>query len=265
MKNDYNDEVAVLVFAYEGFEEIWPIFFDRLNKYWKEVPFKLYFASSKAIKINYDYVFLELDKEQTWTERLCSALNKVDSKYVLFFLEDWLITTEIDNENIYETINYILKNDILYYKFFFPSFSSNYNKKFKFDENRYYIDENRKYGISIQPAVWNREYLVKLLERLKINAWEFEKELDSMNLINEESLIKHVYDSRNLLNLSHALIKGKYVRNVYKIIKKEYKQTFNIKQMGIVETFVLKCKQLVRRLFPKVLRKKRYNYNENLK
>ncbi len=255
------EEVAIIIFAYEGFEDIWPIFFNRIKKYWSDVPFKVYFASSKPIETDFDFIFLKVDKEKTWTERLCSALNEIESKYVLLLLEDWLITKNVDSTKIEDVTNFIEKNKILYYKFFLPSFSSNYEKNFSIDSNRYHIDENRRYGISIQPSIWNKEYLISLLENLKIDAWQFEKELDNMNLIDEKSRKKYIFDKRNLLNLTHALRKGKYTRSVYKKIKKEDNEYLSRKQMGIAETVILKIKQIIRQLFPQVLRKGRKNYD----
>ena len=259
MSNQSKDlKLGILVFGYDGYRDVWEVFFSLLKKNWHDNPYNVYFSSSDTNNLNYDFTFIKTLNKETWTKRLYDSLLSIHEDYVLLLLEDFFITDKVITGVIAEVLNTILGLKNKYYKFKVRPFSIKYGKKTKLDENTYYIDSNRKYGISIQPAIWEKKYLMSLLLGINKSAWEFEHFLDESNLINDSELEKHIYDSRNIFNIENALIKSKYTRKAYKIVKKQLGvKKINRQRLDFFETLLIRIKIILRYIIPGSTHKKR--------
>lgn len=53
-----------------------------------------------------------------WSTRIHETLKKIDTKYVLFFLEDYYILEKINNDTIIELLKFVVQNQPHYVSYF---------------------------------------------------------------------------------------------------------------------------------------------------
>lgn len=100
-------------------------------------------------------------EEAQWSTRTRIAVEQLKEPYICLLLEDYFIGAMIDNNMIAEALDLIKQDGIRYYKL--NNFSRVNTKRYKNIDYLYTIPENMEYGISLQPAIWKREYLLELL------------------------------------------------------------------------------------------------------
>lgn len=254
MEEMITNDVAIVVFTFDGYSDIWGIFFTLLKKNWIDLPFHIY-TTGKTDEIKYENItYIETQMSMNWTQRLNDTLTNIHEKYVILLLEDFFIASKVNNNLVIDVIKYIKSHNIMYYKFKLPDFSLAYGKEIRIDKHRFKIDKMRKYGISIQPSIWNKKYLKSLIEKIDLNAWEFERYLNDIKPIDDKEEITHVFDNRNLFNIEHALIKGRFTRKGYKLIKNEklIKKDNYRKKLSILDSFKIKTKTIIRFVIKKI-------------
>lgn len=127
---------------------------------------------------------------------MANSLSKLNSSHVLFFLDDYFFFENIsvpDFINL-EQVGYMRLINI-------PSTSS------------LYLDTDSDYSINFQPALWDRQLLINILNHNNFSPWEAEVNLNDLfntyNKFNKEKLFLKIIDS--YLN---AVIKGNWSRLV---------------------------------------------------
>ena len=99
MKNNIikKADITILVNSCDFYEDAWDPFFKLLKIQWPNCPYKIALNTEKKV---YQCDFMNVrtiktGKEVSWTARLRSALNQIDSEYVLFFLTIFHILNNI--------------------------------------------------------------------------------------------------------------------------------------------------------------------------
>ena len=160
---------AILVISSDNYSDIWPIFFNCLQLNWGHCDFPLYLGAN--IK-DYEHDILtrviKSGKDDDWSSSFRLILNQIDEEYLLIILEDFLITTKVDNSEINKHFKFMEKNSINHMHFA--------NLGLPFDERL-----NSDYGIYSKGApyrvnvfgFWNKDCLKNLLQAGE-SAWNFE-------------------------------------------------------------------------------------------
>ena len=87
--------ISILVMSSDNYEDAWKPFFTLYDKYFKN-DYTTYICTETK-----DCNYAKTIKTQgSWTKRVRQALEKIDSKYVIFMLEDFFIRNYIDREGI---------------------------------------------------------------------------------------------------------------------------------------------------------------------
>jgi len=126
----------------------------------------------------------------------------------------------------------------------FTPFHTPHYKQYKY---LYVIPENMEYGISLLPGIWEKGFLQTKLGTENYNAWKFE-----CNRLSEEKgkssrpLEGCVFDSRNILQIQHGVVQGKYLPETIQYFKK---QGYSLNQsrrgvMSFKENLLYKVKRL---------------------
>ena len=95
------EDCTLLLNSYDGGEDLWEGFFTALYVQWKE--FDLPVVLNTETK-KFDFKSLNIrtincpKKNVSWGKRLIDCLKKIDTEYVLFFLDDFWLDAPVDNE-----------------------------------------------------------------------------------------------------------------------------------------------------------------------
>lgn len=215
------DDVSILVVGFDGYVDVWNHFFELMNQYWPNRP-KTYLATSEE-KPEYEGVEVVTAGPNTeWSLRARAGLEKITTPYVILMLEDFFITDYVDDALVKECLELVEQDNILFYQILVQLIKQTWEKgkPYKGDKRIHIIPSDKKYGINLQAAIWNTDFLREKIGTENYNAWLFEmKQLDSKRYNQEK--IEYLIDDRNILNITHTVVQSKYLRGAVKKIERQ--------------------------------------------
>lgn len=169
-------ECTVLVSSCDAYEELWEPFFKLYNRAWSNntFPIVLNTESKKFEKDDLEvksFCLYAENEKVPWGKRLKETLKKIDTEYILFFLDDFWIDGEIDEREINECIRRMNEDRTISVFSFMETFEGSYDdKKFAGFERRKLV---AKYRFNCQAALWRRKHLIQYLRDYE-SPWEWE-------------------------------------------------------------------------------------------
>ena len=238
--------LTILLVSYDGYSDMWPTFFECKDTFWSDCPYPVVLANNeKDIDIRNVRV-INCGKDAQWSTRTRKALESIDTKYVMFLLEDLFISDVVKTEKIERAIDLMDKEGINYYKIM--TFSKINTNNFKNYEYLKQIPASLPYGISLQAAIWEKNHFLEMIGAEDYNPWVFEvRRLEDEKNSNEPYKLVGVYDNRNIMNICHMVVQGKFLR---KAVKKMLQLGIHVdtnsrKIMSRRENFIYNLKLLV--------------------
>lgn len=148
-------------------------------------------------------------KNAQWSDRTRYALEQIDSRYVCFLLEDFFISKNVDNDIIANALNLMMENHLSYYKLL--SLTKFTGGRYKYFDYLQEITSTYPYGISLMPAIWDRELFCEKVGCESYDPWRFEVDRLKEEQDSCDNEIVGVFDNRNILNITHMVVQGKYL------------------------------------------------------
>ncbi|MBP3819461.1 MAG: hypothetical protein J6H31_14290 [Butyrivibrio sp.] len=214
------ENLSVLIVGFDGYEDVWNHDIELMNKYWNDRP-KTYLVNSELNPNYEDVEIINAGPNSEWSRKVQVALEKIDTPYVLLLLEDFFITDYVDNSLLEDVMKTVQKDKILFYQVLVQLINQKWEKGAPFKGNRdiKIVPRDKKYGINLQAAIWDKEYLKKVVGDGNYNAWVFEVNQLETNNYNEDR-IEYLIDTRNILNITHAVVQSKYLRGAVRKLKR---------------------------------------------
>ncbi len=175
MKND----CTLLLNSYDDGDDCWDIFFKSIDTQWPQMdlPIVLNTESKKYSYGKYDietFALFQRGEKVPWGKRLIETLNRINSEYVLTFLEDNWLDKPVNDDLFRKALGYMK----LYPDISVITLSYAYDKKHpNIKDNRIPGFERRPQKcfnkLNAQVSIWRRERLVSYT-RSHENPWEWE-------------------------------------------------------------------------------------------
>ena len=182
MKNDI--DYSVIISTCEKYSDLWDIYFNLFKKNWPDCPAKVYLVTDAATDRCFEGVeIISAGEDTEITERLDKALSIVDSRYILFTLDDYFLTEKIDNSKIDTALRFINDHSVDYVRLY--SASRHYLRREgaqeSFDYPGYFFRDisEGNYKVSLYAGLWRTDFMRKTLKE-KRNAWQYEVALTQM-------------------------------------------------------------------------------------
>lgn len=210
-----NNKCAVVVMAFDSYNDVWDGFFKCKEKYWKDCEFPTYMITCETTDVPSGVNrVITTSKNVEWTERLHMALEEIQEQYIILLLEDLYIDAIVDNKKILECIN-IMDNDTIGHLRLNPDikYQIDYSKNDLYGE---YLP-GHAYRISTHPAMWQKSYLQKLTEK-SIDAWSFEYEMSYESDKYEE---KSITTKEKVISFTNTIWRQKWTREGVMLCKRE--------------------------------------------
>ena len=249
--NEVNQNVSLLIIGFDPYKDVWDHYFELLEKYWPDRP-KTYLATNVLIPDYKNVTVIPAGADAEWSKKVNVALPGIDTDYVVLLLEDFFTTSPVSNQDLNELVDCMVKHKLNYCKLLNQA-------KIKGDvfDNKSYlrvIGDSEEYGISLQPAIWNKEFLLKTVGPENYNAWIFEfKQVKQKN--QNRNGIDCIADKRNVLKITHAVVQSKYLRRAVKVFEKQnyHIDTTQRPKLSKKENFMYRLKCVVAENTPKWL------------
>lgn len=257
MKRDIYDDVSILVVGYDGYIDVWNHFFYLLNKFWPNRP-KTYLATSSLVPQYKDVEVIAAGENTEWSMRASNALKRINTPYTILMLEDFFISNYVDDNKVKSCLELVENNNIKFYQILVQLICQTWEKGKAYNGNKHIhiIPAEKKYGINLQAAIWNTDFLKEKIGSGNYNAWNFEmNQLETKNYNNKK--IEYLIDDRNILNITHAVVQSKYLRGaIRKMEKIDYHIDFNEREiLSVKDDFKYNFKLFMYSITPKFLTK----------
>ena len=93
------NDVSILVNTCDLYEDAWDPFLFLLKKNWPNFNYPVFLnTENKKYSGNEMKITTISNGKLIWSERVLNSLEKIDSKYILFFLEDFFLLSPVNTE-----------------------------------------------------------------------------------------------------------------------------------------------------------------------
>lgn len=215
-----DSRLTIIMVSCDDYSDMWSDFFKLKEMNWADCPFETVLANNVKNYQNNSVRVINCGLDAVWSKRTRTALEQIESKYVCFMLEDYFISDKVDTFAICKALNLMDLKGIKYYKLL--SFSKIKTPYYDAEDGVRIIPDNLRYGISLQPAIWDREYFLELIGEEDYNPWVFEvRRIEEAKTKEPPFTVLGLYNERNLLNICHMVVQGKYIPNALKKMEKK--------------------------------------------
>ena len=105
------DKCQILILSYDGFSDLWPIFFDFFFKHWPDCPFEINLLTNFEEYPDKRVKSLKIGNDAGWSDGVIKALNKIDTERILFLYEDAFLNKSVENEKVLFYFNWAVENN----------------------------------------------------------------------------------------------------------------------------------------------------------
>lgn len=189
--------LSILICSCDKFSDVWPVAEKAFSLNWASCPFGVFLMTNLLDFDSKVFRTLKVGPDISWTSNLKSALLKIESDYVVLWLEDCFISRPVDSSALLGDVAWMKNNSVPYLRLR----RTNHWGRFSINSYRM-IDESEPYRTSIFASAWDRKYLLSLIQAEQ-TPWQFETE---NQIITSKSSFFEVNSSRFFY--IHAVEKG---------------------------------------------------------
>lgn len=176
------NNIAIIVNSRDSNAELWQPFFNLLFEKWpslltnnKEIPIILI---SNEISYNNERVVNLLSPHGIgWTGNIREALLRLKQPYIIYLQEDYFLSKAVDEQRLYEILNGMEQGGAAYTQIYNARPSCEHREKltpYQQIDGVFIKGSDERYRNSLQSAIWEREYLLLLLNET-MDPWVFEE------------------------------------------------------------------------------------------
>lgn len=220
-----NNKCTVVVSSCDSYEDTWYPFFRIMEEQWKDRPYPIVLnTESKNFKYkDWDIKTFNLYKPGetvAWGKRLIETLKKIDSKYILFMLDDFFLLEKVDQKRIEECISWMDSDKNISVFSFWRTHQPNIKDgKYPHFEKRPQCGE---YRLNCQAAVWRREKLISYI-RPHESPWDWELLGSKRSSRYNEDFYSAIEGEPYIMTyniLEYGIIRGKWSRKIVELFQK---------------------------------------------
>ena len=179
-----DNNICFILCSCDSYEDLWVPFCTQLVKHWPEFDLPIY-LSTETKSFRYDGLHIETPLKDSntdlssWSKRLVILLKNLPYDYLIFMLDDFLLTEDVDVKEVEKAYHIIKSDDKIGLIHLWPLISSNSNQRRRDNAvecqypDFYLIKNKMPYRIMTQVSIWKKDYMLKVL-RAHESAWHFE-------------------------------------------------------------------------------------------
>jgi len=161
---------SILVLSCDHNQGLLNIFFDRFKKFWPDCEYTVYLGTEK-IEYQYPDIICLNSDSKFWSRRLKSYLKRIETEYVLIILDDFILESIVDSDEINKYL-LIIYNDKSIANLALTEIYDRNNIKSKY-EHLCTRNPRSNYLLNLQVGFWNKRILFHLLKDNE-SPWETE-------------------------------------------------------------------------------------------
>lgn len=201
-------DLAMVVVSCDAYMDVVDHFFDLKERFmpWWNLP--CYLINNNSQYKRKDVTVINCGNDLNWSGRLRFALEKIPENFILYFQEDYLIGKPVNKEVLINSYLYMRKNGIWYYKI---DNLPKIKKKVPGVSYLSYIPSNKRYGINLLTAIFNKHEFLSRIPENDVSAGVVETNfLNSVTDKYEYDIPGCVLDNRQIIDVHYGVRRGKW-------------------------------------------------------
>ena len=213
-----DNRMTIFVATPDSYSDVFDIYLQCYRKYCSDSPYELVVATNTKTYGSITCI-PNGKKNDTWEERSIPVLKNLNTKYVLTMDDDFFIIGRIDYTEIENILNSMDKYNI--------SFCGLTNhlpgKPIEENSSLVWVKKNQAYAKNLQVGIFNREYLIDLLENSSNDAHAQEaKWIEEAFMAPEGEYFSDIVSCKNnVIPCVHGVAMGKWFPNAIKAVKRQ--------------------------------------------
>lgn len=236
------NDITILVNSCDKYEDAWEPFFRLLKIQWPDCPYEIV-LNTETKKYNCSFMNVKTicgGKGVSWSKRLKNALKQIDSKYIIYLLEDFFLMSPVNTDSLNKAIELMKSDDYIGYIGLKRNISYNFKnpehgcEKLPFFSKDEVLTVNRVNSMS---ALWRREWLISLI-RDHETPWEFEiyaskrsRKTPYKVMIINNLVLPYVFDYHIDVEIGYGIYGGKWLKKNKELFDK-YGINVNFDNLG---------------------------------
>lgn len=232
--------LAFILYSNSSLKWIWDVFFRELEKYFP-IECSKYFFTNDSLSENKEFQSVIYKDSDKYIKRLRDCLDSVKEDYVLIHHEDMIFYDDVDLEQFAYYFEILKSNEeFSYIKMLRGGISQKYPEKYS--EGVFKLQNDEIYLFTVQPAIWKKSDLIKILdESINNSIYEMEngsskymmeneyKCLFAWNELEDKKRGLYHWDNSKYPFIATALVKSKWNDSEYDMEIKNIKLEYDLK------------------------------------
>lgn len=167
-----NKKLSIIIYSCWKNRDMWYVFSALFNKYWSDCDYKLLLATDKYEYKDELWAFDDIVVlDDTWARMIKAAINKSGTKYVMLWMDDYLLCDYVSSSDIQKQINRAEKYNAANLRLVESPVCKRHYKEQK---NIGYYKLGEPYSLSTQVGIWDSDFLLSIIQD-SWSAWDFER------------------------------------------------------------------------------------------
>ncbi|MBA3832385.1 MAG: hypothetical protein H0X34_10940 [Chthoniobacterales bacterium] len=107
---DFTESVAILVSSCDAFFDAWKPFTEFFEKFWSECPLEVFLLANELSLRSKRLHPIAVGKDRGWSSNLLAALERIPQPYILYFQEDYFLTSPVKGEQLAEDFAHVIES-----------------------------------------------------------------------------------------------------------------------------------------------------------
>lgn len=246
-----NKKYEMIINTCDKYSDLWEAHIMLLNQNWQNRGCKSYLLTDTPTERKFERVEVVCAGANTEiTERLKCVLEQVTTEYVLFTLDDYFLTSEIDENALEEALDVMVNDDIDFLSLFpVHKLALLKDKAVALSQEGFYLwgEEKTDYKVSLYPGLWRTDFMRKTLDE-KLNAWQYEVALTEMaNRFNARCAV----NNNTAFPFLDVIRKGKILRKANKYFRENPVYHSEREVMRVWDEWKLNLRDWIKLILPK--------------
>lgn len=99
-----NDNVPILIISCDSYADLWAPFFAMFRSKWPDCPYRLHLGTNHLKYDDHSVNTVNIGDDIAWGAGVLAMLDRLNSDYVIMFLEDFLLTENVQTGRIAELV-----------------------------------------------------------------------------------------------------------------------------------------------------------------
>lgn len=244
----------VVISTCDKFSDLWDANILLMDQNWPDRNGNTYLVTDVPTSKTYQNIQIVAAGEGVEiTQRLAAALDKVQTKYILFTLDDYFLTQPIDNRKLSYAVDFMEEEGVDYLRLY-PASKHYLKKEGATPSVRYpgFYHRNMQggdYKVVLYPGLWRTDFMRKTLDK-PMNAWQYEVSLtETARRLGARCAISN----HNEFPILDVIRKGKVLRKAHRYFEKNPIYASDREVMRAKDEWMLHFRTVLRHWLPEPL------------